>query len=306
MAGHIYLSAFDESAYSDSDPSRRDATPRRLFAWKPGLKWSRDMEQCADHGVTMMLDSGAFGLSRERRRLGAESTAWQQRNRVLLEGHTEYIARYGEQFALVAALDVIGDPAMTLANYEWQRDRVPMAFPTWHFTSTLDDLDAVLALNPERIGIGGMARSHKAAMPAVHAAFDKLCDANGVPRVMTHGFGAASGAMLKSLPWSSVDAATATVAAKGKRLLFFDGAGNTPQLILRETDDGELEVLDGKRALRPFELDAVKERLRHHGHSLEGVAELRECRLDYNARELVRAEAVIPERYVRPRSTRFG
>jgi hypothetical protein len=136
--------------------------------------------------------------------------------------------------------------------------------------------------------------------------FDRLCDAAGVPRLPTHGFGVASGPMLKSFPWATCDATTPTVAAKGRRLLFVTAFGSTLQLLIQETHDGELEVLDGKRALRAAELDAVKERLREHGHSLEGVAEFRECLLNHNARELVRAEPLIPTRYVRPRRTRFG
>lgn len=288
--------------------TRRAVAPNRLFTYAYDKKWSAEMQAYIDDGCTLMLDSGAFtfymqakkvdGLNREERlRLNAK----------VREEHTRFIEEAGSRFYISAALDVLYDPELTWENYVWQKQRVDV-FPTWHVDSGLDVLDALLASGAPRIGLGGMAQTGKGKkrgsnLRVLHTVFDKITDAAGKPIVMTHGFAMGSGATVYSFPWTTVDAATAMRAADMGKLLWFHDEDAPPSV--RRGDVSQLQirgedVLIGERRFGTHELEILRERLHAAGYTLDDVREHYAFRLAFNTTELMKGEALIPERYVRP------
>lgn len=290
--------------------TRRAVVPNRLFTYAYDKKWSADMQAYQNDGCTLMLDSGAFTFYMQAKKVDGLNRADRLRlNEKVREEHTRFLTEAGDRFYISAALDVLYDPELTWENYLWQKARVDV-FPTWHVDSGLGVLKDLIASGAPRVGLGGMAQTGKGKkrgsnLRVLHEVFDMITDAEGRPIVKTHGFAMGSGSTVYSFPWTTVDAATAMRAADMGKLLWFHDADDPPSV--RRGDVAQLQirgedVLIGERRFGTHELEILRERLHVAGYTLDNVREEYAFRLSFNTTELMKGEALIPERYVRPAS----
>lgn len=277
---------FSDDVFLGTDQFK--VAPNRLFSFALFDEWCDEMQKAKDAGCRLMLDSGAFSV------LTGSS-------RVNLESHTRFVERYASEFILCAGLDHITNPEESWNNWQWQRQRVNV-FPTFHVHDPWSLLNDYLSAGVTFLGLGGAARTQKGSsrdkpFQFASSVFDRLCDADGAPRVQTHGFAVGTNKILRSFPWTTVDSTTPHRAATQGRLLFFDGS-NVHQLQVR----GDLVLLN-ERELRGAELYLFHDRLTENGYTFEEISEHFPLRLAFNTMEMMRGQALIPDRLVRATTT---
>lgn len=164
-------------------------------------------------GVPFLWDSGAWSVF-----TGAA--------KVTAEDHTDWIRSLGETSARFVALDVIGDPVETLANYRDQRAAGVNVEPTLHYGEPLDQIDALLAPGDiDWFNIGGIVGA--LARPSEHrnvAAFIAAVRRRLPPEVRIHALGCIHPDIVRLV---SVDAADSTYWLNARRfrsLSLFDAS----------------------------------------------------------------------------------
>lgn len=162
-------------------------------------------------GVPFLWDSGAWSVF-----TGAA--------KVTAEDHTEWIQSLGETSARFVALDVIGDPDATLANYRDQRAAGVNVEPTLHYGEPLDQIDALLACGDvDWFNVGGIVGA--LARPSEHrnvAAFVAAVRRRLPSEVKIHALGCIHPDIVRLV---SVDAADSTYwlnVARFRSLPLFD------------------------------------------------------------------------------------
>lgn len=142
---------------------------------------------------TMFLDSGAF-------------TAWKNGETIDLHAYAEY-ALSGD-YAFVAGDLRIGDadPETTLKDTEYLSELGLNAIPCFHQGEKWEYLD--IMMNYEHISLGCTEKT--STTPSVgrwlRECFERICDADGFPRVKVHGFRFTS--WMDTFPFFSVDSTT--------------------------------------------------------------------------------------------------
>lgn len=156
------------------------------------------------------LDSGAYA-------------AWSRGAVVDLDEYIEFIRANVDQIDVVASLDVIpgvpGRPRtpwetdsaadQSWANYLRMRAEGVEALPVYHYGESRKHLDRMLDYGCDYIGVGGLVGTGTdARVEFLDELFEYLCDADGKPRVKTHGFGVTTISLIFDYPWHSVDSTT--------------------------------------------------------------------------------------------------
>lgn len=149
-------------------------------------------------GSDILIDSGAF-------------TAFTSGKIIDRDEYTDYLIRNQGHFTAAFALDVIGDPDASLANYRAQLARLPdtvRLIPTWHMGSSWKYLEAMCA-SSDYVSIGGMVPYYRRRSLLMR----NCIEAHQIARrtgTRLHGLGA-TGSTIRRLPWHSVDSSSWTM-----------------------------------------------------------------------------------------------
>jgi hypothetical protein len=176
------------------------------------------------------LDSGAY-------------SAWSQGAVIDLDEYCEFIRRNIEVIDVYACLDCIpGAPGkittpkmreeaaeITWSNYLYMKAQGLDPLPVYHYGEDPKFLQRMLDYGCEYIGIGGLvgisSENRRAWLDRV---FATICDAEGHPRVKTHGFGMTALPLVFRYPWYSVDSTSWLITTKNGAVYLpaVDGEGN--------------------------------------------------------------------------------
>ena len=144
----------------------------------------------------ILIDSGAF-------------TAYTSGKTIDRAAYTDWLAANAGRYTAAFALDVIGDPTASLANYEWQRSALRgtgvTLIPTWHMGAPWDVLES-MCQTAGYVSIGGMVPYFRRRPLLMR----NCIRAHQIARnhgVRLHGLGA-SGSTVRQLPWYSVDSSS--------------------------------------------------------------------------------------------------
>ncbi|UXE04468.1 DpdA-like tRNA-guanine transglycosylase [Mycobacterium phage Funsized] len=151
-------------------------------------------------GFDVIIDSGAY-------------TAHTKGIKIDRDEYTAFLAERVGQFRFAVALDVIGDPEATTANYQAMRidllgTSVPL-MPVWHIKSDPAILERLCKHSP-LVAVGGMVGLHASALIRLAFPAHQIAAGHGVK---LHGLGVTSTRAL-TLPWTSVDSASWTIARR--------------------------------------------------------------------------------------------
>lgn len=156
------------------------------------------------------LDSGAY-------------SAWNSGTVIDLDEYCAFIKANIETLDAYACLDVIpGTPngyatlaqreeaaQATWKNYLYMKAEGLDPLPVFHYLEPWKHLDRMIAHGCTYIGIGGLAPiKTKERRIWLDDLFLRICDADGFPRVKTHGFGMTALVLMFRYPWHSVDSTT--------------------------------------------------------------------------------------------------
>lgn len=198
-------------------------------AWKEGLRAQVDgghavylgsfhdlgrnpgkLDMITPNEFRFFLDSGAY-------------SAWSKNSAIDLDEYCAFIKANIEKIEAYACLDVIpGAPGRiataaereTAAEATWrnflymQREGL-QPLPVFHYGEPWRFLDRMLAHGCDYIGIGGLVSvPSKERRAWLDDLFLRICDAEGFPKVKTHGFGMTALVLMFRYPWHSVDSTT--------------------------------------------------------------------------------------------------
>lgn len=143
--------------------------------------------------VDLFADSGAFSAAS----LGADVT---------LDAYAAWLAKWRHLFTAYANLDVIGNPAATLANQVELEARGFTPLPVFHYGSPWGYLERYCESH-DYIALGGLVgRTKRTTMPWLVRAF-QIAKAAPKP-VRYHGFGVTGQDTMTDLPWYSADSSS--------------------------------------------------------------------------------------------------
>jgi hypothetical protein len=178
--------------------------PRMLLSYAYANKLTAEDFDALDH-ADVVIDSGAFT---------AASTGKQVDHAAYLGWLTDHASTV--HFAL--ALDSIGDPVTSMANYFHGRDvledRVRLV-PTWHVGSPWDVLDRYCQ-ETDYVAIGGAVKYYQEQGTLFKIA-RHAHDIAAEHGTRLHGLGMTGRRVMRQLPWASVDSSSWTIS---KRLPF--------------------------------------------------------------------------------------
>lgn len=198
-------------------------------AWKEGLRAQVDgghavylgsfhdlgrnpgkLDMITPNEFRFFLDSGAY-------------SAWSKNSAIDLDEYCAFIKANIEKIEAYACLDVIpGAPGRsataaereTAAEATWrnflymQREGL-QPLPVFHYGEPWRFLDRMLAHGCDYVGIGGLVSvPSKERRAWLDDLFLRICDADGFPKVKTHGFGMTALVLMFRYPWHSVDSTT--------------------------------------------------------------------------------------------------
>lgn len=168
------------------------------FAYDKGDAATNRIKTYLQHGVPVILDSGAFSVLNS----GAS---------INMSEHTDWVQQWhqmnttGTQL-LCVALDVIGDHEATIRNYEKQIDRGAIVVPTLHYPTDPKEVSRYAESPSGWINLGGMVRyfskSHLKNVIAWCAAAINHARRYGLK---VHGLGATPPEIHWSIPFDSCD-----------------------------------------------------------------------------------------------------
>lgn len=143
-----------------------------------------------------IIDSGAF-------------TAYTSGKAIDRAAYTDWLAANAGRFTAAFALDVIGDPAASLANYRHQKAALRgtgvTLIPTWHMGAPWDVLTE-LCEDTDYVAVGGMVPYYR-RRPLLMRNCIRAHQIARDHEVRLHGLGA-SGSTVRQLPWYSVDSSS--------------------------------------------------------------------------------------------------
>lgn len=167
--------------------------PERILVAFDGRRRTVDMVLSAKKaGRAVILDCGAFSALTQGKVIDLDEYV-----------ATCFAVRHAVDF--YAALDVIGDPDASFANWAAMRAAgLHDAVPTLHAWSSLTKLDRILEAKPEYIGVGGLVGR---ALPERIEWLDQIWShlAKMAPGIKVHGWGQTDPPMMLRYPWTSVD-----------------------------------------------------------------------------------------------------
>jgi hypothetical protein len=143
--------------------------------------------------VNLFLDSGAF-------------SAFTKGVTIDIQEYITFIKENLDVIETYANLDVIGDPAGTLANQKIMEASGLNPLPCFHYGEDINYLKTYLQ-NYDYLALGGMVPiSTGDLIPWLDSLFGEyICSPDGMPRIKIHGFGLTSLKLMLRYPWYSVD-----------------------------------------------------------------------------------------------------
>lgn len=193
----IYYAAMYGGYYACADAVGR---PPLLTSFWDHKRKAYDLNHLrTEYRTRSFLDSGAFSAANS----GAT---------IDLEEFAAFYLQHRDLFEIVSSLDVIGDPRGSERNLHTLRAKGVPALAVWHMTSSLDELDRVVAEN-EHFAIGGMVpyvRKVRLRDAVLSRAWERIY--KHWPR-RVHAFGVTELDVLRLYPWHSVDSSTAVMSA---------------------------------------------------------------------------------------------
>lgn len=162
-----------------------------LISFHYGRK-DKMMQTLVDCGRLRLIgDSGAF-------------SALTSGHPIQMPEYVEWCKQWGPYLAWFAALDVIGDPVATLANFRHMRDRHQLVcVPTLHVGTDPQWMDTYVADGVDFFGLGGMVGRSIPSLPWVVKVFRYARDRH--PQVRFHLWGITHQPFLRNLPAYSAD-----------------------------------------------------------------------------------------------------
>jgi hypothetical protein len=161
--------------------------------------------------LRLIGDSGAY-------------SAYSQGKTITLPDYAAWIRQWRDALCWVAALDVLGDPAATFANWATFRDTYQIeSIPTLHAGGDPRELDRYAAQGVDLVGLGGLVGIATRAMAWLIAVFRYARDRH--PAMRFHLWGATNRKLLDNLPaWSADSSAYMGMSYRYGRLRLFDPA----------------------------------------------------------------------------------
>lgn len=167
----------------------------RLLSYAEIGRASRQIEALTEAGIPVVWDSGAFSVFTGRAEISVEDhTRWVLANQDS-HPHDRYLA-----------LDVIGDPGATLANYQHAVEEGARVEPTIHFGTPIEAVEGLLNVRvPDWINVGGLVgqrddRQSAAMLAAVRRAIP--------PSVKVHALGCTRTSVASLVPFEGCDSST--------------------------------------------------------------------------------------------------
>ncbi len=205
---------------------------RRLFTYYyhgflDGNTLSRDARECAEMGLDLFLDSGAF-------------TAFTQKTTITVERYAEFLHRTKAVWTVCSSLDAIGDPEKSYEYFTELRKLGCKVQPVFHAREDTKWLVKYLDEGHDYIFIGGMVpETTKWLVGWLDDLWTRfLTKRDGTPRVKLHGFGLTDQLLMFRYPWFSVDStswlmtgvfgACAFITPRGLRKVVF--SSNSPKV----------------------------------------------------------------------------
>lgn len=162
--------------------------------------------------VRLMLDSGAF-------------SAWTQKTEINFDEYVAFIRKFEHMIDVYVNLDTIpplhrtaatieASAAASYANLQRMKKLGLKPLPVYHAGESWHWLQRMLDDGEEYIGLSAL----KGLFPGAHIraldeTFTLLTDADGYPKIKTHGFGITSHRLLVRYPWTTVDSTTWSMSA---------------------------------------------------------------------------------------------
>ena len=172
----------------------------------------RDIADMKRWGLRLIGDSGAYSAASQ----GAP---------INIQEFAEWGARWKDNLAWVASLDVIGDKEASWTNYAWLRNQGLDVIPTIHYGCDPKEVDRYVAEGVDFIGLGGMVGRKSEADRLLRwtlSVFRYARDKH--PQLRFHGWGVTHRQLTMNLPWYSVDSSGFSSAYRFARLSLFDPA----------------------------------------------------------------------------------
>lgn len=170
------------------------------------------MDKATAGGYLRLIgDSGAF-------------SAYSQGATITLGEYAAWCHRWADKLMWRASLDVIGDPALSLANWRALRDTHGLAtVPTIHCGTDPSWIGAYATAGCDFIGLGGMVGRSRPVMMRWATAMIRYARRHH-PHVRFHAWGQAGRTFLDALPVFSADSSRSAVAYRYGQLHLFDPA----------------------------------------------------------------------------------
>lgn len=151
------------------------------------------VELCVQHGVDLIIDSGAFTTASSGKQMDHEA-------------YLDWLLANADHITFALSYDVIGDHHASRVNHEYALKRVGDAVkmvPAWHLGSPMEEL-ARMCSESDFVCIGGAVPFAKAPDSLYRA----TAEAHRVAArygTKLHGLGMTGNRILHGLPWYSVD-----------------------------------------------------------------------------------------------------
>jgi hypothetical protein len=155
-----------------------------------------------------------------------------------MDGYAGWAARWDKQLTLYANLDVIGAPEATWKHQAYMVERGLVPLPVVHTSAPWEYLDRYLDAGYTYIALGKLLGNPlRVLMPWLEHAFRR---AEG--RAVFHGFGMTNAAVVRELPFYSIDSSSWAASYRFGSVRLFD-AGRWRTVFLRDAP-AVLEVRD--------------------------------------------------------------
>jgi hypothetical protein len=223
-----------------------------LFNYKSILESPQCLQWLDTYDLYAVIDSGSFSLFNADKKKSKEVVQQQLfgeegMDELILEGYARFINEHKSNQRILGyfPLDRIGDPIATRRNYKRLKELTNAnIFPVWQITDSLEELDRLVAEEPEMIGLGGAVPFLSSRKHIVRDILEKVTKRH--PNVPFHGLGISDELLLEFNLFS---------------------ADSTAFLNARKWMDGRKVYLpNGVRVNAPDDmstLDIIKQNLRH-------------------------------------------
>ncbi|MFT9494379.1 MULTISPECIES: hypothetical protein [Bacillota] len=170
-----------------------------LYNYKNVIESPGCLEELDRHNMYCLIDSGAFTLFNERKKLKKAAHkqqtlfAEESLDEMVLEGYAKFINENMENPRILGffPLDCVGNPEKTKNNYRKLVRLAPAAtiYPVWQCTDSVEELNRLVSEEHEMIGIGGLVPFLSKRKPFVREILAKVTTRH--PNVNWHALGVA-------------------------------------------------------------------------------------------------------------------